>query len=293
LKALLPVFALLGASVLWGLTWLPLKRFGEHGIEGPLVTLLAHGAVGLFAVPFLVARRESYRGRYWEMAVLVFFGGLANITFASAIVKGDVMRVMVLFYLLPAWGVLGGRFVLGERIDRNRALSLAFALSGAFLVLGGPAVLDAPPSFIDLLAVISGFALSANNVVFRKVQDVPVSTKVAAMFGGSLAWAMLVVLLDGSPAPSGVSVGMWTEVVSFGLVWILLATVGTLWGVNHMEAGRAAVLIIMELVTAVVSAAIIERTVPTPIACVGGVLILLSALLEGLRDSEVEASVAT
>jgi drug/metabolite transporter (DMT)-like permease len=86
---------------------------------------------------------------------------------------------------------------------------------------------------------------------------------------------------------------MWAEVVSFGLVWILIATVGTLWGVNQMEAGRAAVLIIMELVTAVVSAAIIERTVPTPIACVGGVLILLSALLEGLRVPEVEASVAT
>jgi drug/metabolite transporter (DMT)-like permease len=290
LKAFVPVFSLLGASVLWGLTWLPLKHFGEQRVEGAVVTLFAHGSVGLITLPMLVSRFASYRHRLWEMAVLFFFGGLANISFASAIVAGDVMRVMVLFYLLPAWGVLGGRFLLGERIDRHRALSLAFALGGALLVLGGPAVFSAPPSFIDFLAVVSGFALATNNVVFRKLDDVRISTKVVAMFGGSLAWALAVVVFGFSPIPSGVDTVVWAEVVVFGLVWILLATAGTLYGVHHMEAGRAAVLIIMELVTAVVSAAVIQRSLPDPMACVGGVLILLSALLEGLRLPEVPAS---
>ena len=276
--------------MLWGLTWLPLKHFGEHRVEGAVVTLFAHGVVGVLSLPLLIARIASYRHRAREMAILFFFGGLANISFASAIVSGDVTRVMVLFYLLPAWGVLGGRYVLGERIDRNRTLSLAFALAGALLVLGGPAVFRDPPSFVDLLAVVSGFALAANNVIFRKLDDVRISTKVSTMFAGSLAWGLAVVVLGFSPIPSGVDTVIWTEVVVFGLVWILLATAGTLYGVHHMEAGRAAVLIIMELVTAVVSAAVIQRTLPDPMACVGGVLILLSALLEGLRLPEVPAS---
>lgn len=286
------MFTLLGASVLWGLTWLPLKHFGAHAVEGAVVTLFAHGTVGLLSLPLLAARYARYRHRASEMVIVAFFGGLANISFAAAIVSGDVMRVMVLFYLLPAWGVLGGRFVLGERIDRNRALSLTFALGGALLVLGGPAVFSAPPSFVDLLAVVSGFALAANNVVFRKLEDVAISTKVCAMFAGSLAWAAAVVVLGFSPIPRGVETGIWIEVVAFGLVWILLATAGTLYGVHHMEAGRASVLIIMELVTAVVSAAVIEETLPNTMACVGGFFILLSALLEGLRAPEVPASAA-
>ncbi len=276
--------------MLWGLTWLPLKHFGEHGVLGAVVTLFAHGSVGLLSLPVLAARFSSYRHRAWEMAVLFVFGGLANISFASAIVAGDVMRVMVLFYLLPAWGVLGGRLVLGERIDRNRALGLACALAGAFLVLGGPRVFSAPPSFVDLLAVVSGFTLAVNNVVFRKLEEVRISTKVMAMFGGSLAWGLAVVALGFSPIPPGVDTVIWLEVVLFGLVWILLATAGTLFGVHHLEAGRASVLIIMELVTAVVSAAIIQRTLPDALACVGGLLILSSALLEGLRLPEVPAS---
>lgn len=290
MKALPPVLTLLVASVLWGLTWLPLKHFGERGVEGAVVTLFAHGTVGLLSLPLLAVRYARYRHRLWEMAVLVFFGGLANITFAAAIVSGEVMRVMVLFYLLPAWGVLGGRFLLGERIDRNRALSLVFALGGALLVLGGPAVFSAPPSFVDLLAVVSGFALAANNVIFRKLEDVAISTKVSAMFAGSLLWALAVVAFGLSPIPRGVDTAIWIEVVVFGLVWILLATAGTLYGVHHMEAGRASVLIIMELVTAVVSAAIIQRTLPDPMACVGGVFILLSAALEGVRAPELAAS---
>ena len=46
----LPVLALLGGSVLWGLSWLPLKYFARFGIEGVIVTLVAHGSVGAIAL---------------------------------------------------------------------------------------------------------------------------------------------------------------------------------------------------------------------------------------------------
>src|SRR6187399_2138609 len=103
---MLPVVALLLASALWGLTWLPLKHFGTYGIAGPLVTLAAHGSVGLLALPFLALRVRSWRSEWPSMALLAVFGGLANLAFATAMQRGDVTRVMVLFYLLPAWGVL-------------------------------------------------------------------------------------------------------------------------------------------------------------------------------------------
>src|SRR4029077_14224968 len=111
-------------------------------------------------------------------------GGLANLAFASAIVLGDVTRVMVLFYLLPAWGVLGARFLLRERIDGRRKLSLADALGGAFFVLGGPKILEQPPNWVDGLAALSGLALAINNVLFRKASEVPVASKVGFVFVG-------------------------------------------------------------------------------------------------------------
>jgi hypothetical protein len=48
------------------------------------------------------------------------------------------------------------------------------------------------------------------------------------------------------------------------------------------QAGRSSVLIIMELVTAVVSSALILGQVPDLGVCIGGVFILASALLEAM-----------
>jgi drug/metabolite transporter (DMT)-like permease len=280
---LVPTVVLLGASVLWGLTWLPLKHFGSVGIEGPLVTLSAHGSVGVLALPFLAASRRTWLGEWPSLALLAAFGGLANLAFATAMMNGDVTRVMALFYLLPAWGVVLARVLLHEPIDTKRVLSLGSALAGAFLVLGGPRILVAPPSFIDALALLSGFALAVNNVVFRKTQRLAVATKVAAVFVGSLGWGAFTVALGGGNRPVTAGAGEWLAVVAFGLVWILLATAGTLFGVNHLEAGRSSVLILMELVTATVSSSLLSRRIPDAAACVGGALILISALIEALR----------
>jgi len=289
---LVPTVVLLCASVLWGLTWLPFKHFGAFGIEGPRVTLSAHGSVGALAIPFLFVQRRSWLPHWRSLALVGVLGGLANLAFATAIVRGDVTRVMALFYLLPAWGVVMARLFLHEPIDAPRLVSLVCALSGAFFVLGGARILVAPPSWIDAFAALSGFALAANNVTFRKAQALSVSTKVASVFVGSLAWGAIAVALDGSARPLTAPPVEWLGVVLFGLVWLLLATLGTLFGVNHLEAGRSSILILMELVTAVVSSSLVTRHIPDASACAGGVLILVSALLEAIRPARAHEPAA-
>jgi drug/metabolite transporter (DMT)-like permease len=286
LRPLYPVLILLGASVLWGLTWLPLKYFGRHGLEGAIVTLGAHGSVGVFALGWLVRSRRGWLPAWRGVLSLIFFGGLANLAFASAIVAGDVVRVMVLFYLLPVWGVLGGALLLGERVDGLRKVSVAAALGGAFLILGGFGIATSRPSMVDLLAVVAGMALALNNVLFRKLASVGVADKVAAMFVGCLLWAAALTALDPQAVPRGVPSVVWIQLITFGLVWVFVATVGTLWGVAHMEAGRSSVLIIMELLTAVASAAILNGTRLRPVEWLGGALIVAAAILEARRPSE-------
>ena len=285
----LPVFVLLVSSTAWGLTWLPLKHFGEYGIRGVWVTLVAHGTVGLLALPLLWRTRRTWAASWRQMLLLALFGGLANLAFATAIVGGEVLRVMALFYLLPAWGVLGGRVLLGERIDRSRLLSVVGALTGAFLVLGGLELAKTPPTWIDGAALTAGLSLGLHNVLFRKLQGVPVVTKVGFNFAGCLCWAAALAVLGGNPMPRGVPPVLWLEVIGFGVVWIQLATVGTLWGVHHLEAGRSSVLIIMELVTAVVSAAVLNQRTIQPGEWVGGALILSAALIEAWRPTPERA----
>jgi len=285
-KPLYPVLVLLAASVLWGLSWLPLKYFAGRGLQGVHVTLVAHGSVGALSVPWLARRSLAWRAEWRGMVLLGLFGGLANLAFASAMVEGDVVRVMVLFYLLPAWGVLGGWLLLGERVDAVRKLSVAAALVGAFLILGGVRLLAQRPSLADVAAVVSGMALALTNVLFRKMASVSVPDKVAAMFAGCLAWAVPLTLLGAQPLPASVPGAVWLTLCAFGLIWLLVATAGTQWGVAHMEAGRSSVLIIMELVVTVASAALISGAWLRPIEWLGGALIAVAAFAEARRPAE-------
>lgn len=281
-SARLPILALLAASVLWGTTWWPMKALATAGVTGLPQILVAYGTLALLLAPVLIMQFARWRPEARFMLLIFFLGGIANIAFAYSLMNGEVVRVMVLFYLLPVWGVLGGKIFLGEKIDAQRALAVVLALSGAFLILGGPAVLAAPPSWIDVLAIVSGFGFAMNNLCFRAASIAPVPSKVAMMFVGCAVIAALLIGAGVQSMPHGIPPITWAYTVALGLL-LLVATAGTQWGVTHLEAGRASILIIMELLTAVITAAWWAGETMAPMEWFGGALILSAAVLEAWR----------
>ncbi len=279
------VAVLIASATLWGVTWWPLQYFHGQGVEGIPLILVGYGAVALVLLPYLWRERAAWRGETRFLWLMFLLGGWANLSFASAMIYGEVVRAMMLFYLAPVWGVLGGRLFLGERIDGPRWMGVGLALGGAFLVLGGMAVFETTPSLIDLLAISSGMAFALNNVTCRAAAHVPLMSKTAAMFIGCGLMAVVAMPLLTMEAPA-VSAGTWVLVLLFGLAWLLVATLGTQWAVTHMEAGRASVLLITELLAAVASAVVIGGESLSGGEMVGGALILAATLLEAKRAPE-------
>ncbi|MDH4945070.1 DMT family transporter [Sulfurimonas sp. C5] len=293
MKAHLPVLVLLGASILWGLTWLPLKSINEMGIDGIGLIFLAYGMLAFILVPLLVKQFKIWKEHKKMMFLIAFFGGGANLAFTYALINGEVIRVMVLFYLLPVWGVAGGRLFLKEEIDRWRYLGAFLAISGAFLILGGFEVFNTPPSWIDLIALISGLFFALNNLMFRAAQAIPVSSKIGSMFFGCFAMAGVFLLAGVEQLPSGISDNAWLLLIGYALFWLLLANIGSQWGVTHMEAGRSSIIIILELITAVVSATLIAGETMTAIEWTGGALIMTAAFIEAFRTKDDDQPLTT
>ncbi len=285
MKLSIPVLILLCSSIGWGLTWLPLHYFESVGLDGPLLIFIAFSGASLFLLPVLL-RQKNYWMHGWRLLLMIaLLGGTANLAFQAALFYGDVVRVMILFYLLPVWSVLGGRVFLGERIDALRLLALAAALSGGVLILGGMEILSRPPDIIDLVAILAGFAFAMNNLVFRFAQTIPVPSKVASMFiGGALLTGLFVLFDEQTLSMPSPETGMLA--VLYGIGWLTLITFGTQWSVTHLEAGRAAIIMVMELVAAVVSAVIILGQSLSGAELLGAILVTSGALLEGTRSEQ-------
>lgn len=282
----LAVSALLAAGLLWGLTWIPLKYFATQGLTGITMTLCTYGVVGIVAVPLILRQRTQWRSQSGLLLLMGFTGAIGNLCFVTALSMGEVARAMLLFYLLPIWGVMGGRVFFGESLTTSRVAAVVMALCGAILVLGGPQMLLAKPSLLDILPIASGFFYTAQNLASRAADRTPMLSKTLSPFVGCTIVASLAFAFSGHQFVP-LSATLATQLMAFAFLWLILAMFATMYGVTHMEAGRASVLVIFELVVAVVSAMLIAGERLDAMGWAGALLITGAALLEARASTTV------
>ena len=282
----LALLLLFFSASLWGLTWWPVKTFAAAGLSAPWLTLLSYGPVGLAGLYFLWRERVAWQRQLWLFLLLGLVGGWANTAFINALLLGDVVRVMLLFYLSPVWSVLGGRLFLGEKVGSRRLLAVLLALAGLWFVIGGAEAFNAPLSTADLLALSAGLAFAGNNLISRATQSVPMVSKTLVVFLGCGVVSAATVGWQNLPAPA-ISASLGLALLAYGFVWMLLATATWQYGVTHLESGRAGVILITELVVAVLTVTWFGGEQMLPRIWLGGLLIAAASLIEATDNPEI------
>ena len=282
--------SLLTGSVIWGFTWLPLKYFANVGLDGHAVSLTAYVLVALVALPFIWRERGQWRSETHWLIVIGLCFGIANVGLTIALMSGSVVRVMLLFFLLPAWGALGGAVFLNESLDRRRVAAVVLSLAGVFVIVGGVRALEGLPTVADLAAFIAGISYTGAGIANRKARRIPITSRTLSSFVGCAVLAVAGLAVS-SPAIPGLSPMIWWLLAGFSFCWLLGAGLLTTYGLTHVQASRAAVFQIVELLVAVVSAVLIGKELLTLSDYAGGALILAATIIEALPRS-VQSSLA-
>lgn len=277
------VSALLGGAVLWGLFWWPLKELNAVGIHGSFVQAVAYGLPALVLLPWAL-RNPARRNQVGSLLLIALLGGWANASFATSLTYGSVVRVMLLFYLAPVWTILAARLFLGERFTRLRLTALGLALTGLAFTLGGPEAFGSPLTAIDLLALSSGLAFALNNVAVRAGHDLPEAARAVALFAGCGLISLGFMSWNGQSVPS-LDAPHVLVLAALALAWVLPGTLATFYGVARLDAGKAAILLLAELVVGVVSAVFVGGETLSQQETVGGALILTAAVIEARTES--------
>ena len=116
--------ALLTGALVWGLIWYPYRVLRDFGIDGLSATSLTY--LVAFVVALMFWRPRPTRPAHpWLLIGLALSAGGCNIGYVMATLSGEVMRVLLLFYLAPLWTV---------PLPEERARGLRPVAGGALVV---------------------------------------------------------------------------------------------------------------------------------------------------------------
>ncbi|MDR6742989.1 drug/metabolite transporter (DMT)-like permease [Herbaspirillum sp. 1173] len=287
------VAALLLNTFIWGLSWT-----GTRALEGMgLHPVWATAAIFSGCALLLLTLRHRELPLLWRHPALLGVGlatGLTNASFNMAVAYGDVVRVILLFYLMPVWTVILARLVLHEAITPRSLARVALGLGGAFIVLYQPRLgLPLPQSLPDWMAVASGLLFAVTNVLLRRLHGFSDGTRAVAMLVGSGVFASLLgVVLSVAgvvawPLPLPVAAA---PVVALWAVLFLVSNLSLQYGVARLPANIAAVIMLAEILVATFSAWMLGAAELRPQDLIGGVLIIAAPWI--VRDRRVAAQPA-
>ncbi|MGH8619492.1 MAG: DMT family transporter [Burkholderiales bacterium] len=274
------VTALVGGATVWGLVWYPYRALAEGGVPGAPAATATYLIALALVLPFVRGWPRQPRA-LGALAALAFITGWSNIGFTLGVIYGDVVRVVLLFYLSPLWTMLFARLLLGEALTGRGYGVMALALAGAGVMLWNPAIgAPLPHDAAEWMALSAGVAFALSNVLSRRMAAVPDAVRACAIFAGcsvvglaAVAWA---------PAPLA-----WPDgrgIVLLVLLGVVLAAVNlsVQFGLARVPANRAVVIYLFELVVTATAAWWLVGDVMTVREWAGGGLIVAAGLASDL-----------
>ncbi|WP_118179134.1 DMT family transporter [Paraburkholderia phosphatilytica] len=274
---------MLGASV-WGLVWYPLRYLAALGVTGTAASALTSAAACIFV---LVVRRSTIATVrwHWLLPLLALASGVTNLGFVWGCIHGEVMRVLLLFYLTPAWTALFAHFILRERLTWAGSALAALSLAGAMLMLWSPQLgLPMPASLAEWGGLAAGIGFSMSNVLIVKMSrvlpDMKPEMRTATIFGGAALFSSCASLFEAMPRhPVGEPLAMALLLV-LGLGFVLASNnMLVQYGLARVPANRASIVMLFEIVITALSAWLLAGETPGPREWAGGACIVAASLL--------------
>lgn len=287
----MPALALVFNAFVWGVSWFPFRQMEAHGLHPVWATALIYALI-VVAMGWL--RRDAWRAfATWPgLWLLGLAAGFTNVGFNWAVTQGDVVRVVLLFYLMPLWSVLLAWIFLGERPSASALARMALALAGVAVVLKTPNTdWPVPASLPDWLGVAAGFSFALANILLRRLRPAPGESRALAMFAGCALVAGLTATAGsalGAIAPPPLqppAVAGWAGWAALLGVGFVFANVCLQYGAARLAASATAVIMLSEVLFASVSSVALGAATLDARIWTGGALIVLAALWSSFARS--------
>jgi drug/metabolite transporter (DMT)-like permease len=282
---LLANLAVAGSSLFWGTLWWPMRQLAARGVDGPWVAVLTFATPVLFLLPVALWRRRHFRNGGWLLIGTGLLIGSSSMLYADGVLVGEIVRVLLLFYLMPVWSVLFERLILGTPVTPMRFGTIALGLVGMVVLMGFEDGFPLPRSLGDWFGLTSGVAWALGIVLVRLQGPTGAFEKTYAQFAGALMTGLLLMPLILSPVPAFPMMAVtdrWPWLLAIAAFWLVPTAGLSLWGAGQLSPVRSALLLMFEVPVGVISSVLLTDEPFGLREMTGGVLIVSAAIIDVL-----------
>jgi drug/metabolite transporter (DMT)-like permease len=253
----------------------------------PVVSAVLTDALALALGCLLWRKLLVSRPPWLPLILLALASGAANVGYIIGTVYGEVMRVMLLFYLAPLWTVMLAWLLLGERSGRAGLAVLILSLLGAVVMLWRPETgVPWPATPADWIGLAAGFFFALSNVLVRRSGEIDNRLKSLAAFFGVVVVGVALVPFDPTPLQKLTNIDPLSLAIALATgVSLVVATRLVYFGITHLPANRAIVIMLFELVVAALAAWWLAGESMSIREWLGGALIVAASLLSGQLEA--------
>ena len=278
-KNTVALVSLLAGATIWGLIWHPYRTLEGMAVSPALGATLTYFVAFLLGLGLFRRQLAGFRPG-WMLAMIGLVAGGCNLGYVLATVHGEVMRVLLLFYLAPLWTVLLARLLLGEKVSLPGAAVIGLSLAGAVVMLWQPSLgLPLPENGAEWLGLAAGFLFAFANVLIRKAQELSIEVKSMAVFAGVVVAGLAALPFEPGTVNLPPMAG-WLLVALIGLV-LLATNLFVQYGLTHTPANRAIVIFLFELLVAALASWLLAGEAMTLKEWLGGAMIVAASLFSG------------
>jgi drug/metabolite transporter (DMT)-like permease len=293
-STLIPSLAVAASAVFWGTTWIPLRRIDGPGVPAEWSGLLIYLVPALLVLPMILLRRNRIVAGGLPLLVSAIAVGACNGLFAVSMVFGEIGMIILLFYLNPIWATLLERAVIGTPIAGFRWAGIGLGLLGLVALQGLAGRWPLPSNAAEWMGLAAGLCWAIGLVATNVAQSSMVEKTFLQFVFAAFTAGLLVFLLgwtDTWPTVAGLTASMpW--ILAAAALWVVPAMGLSLWGASRMSPARASMLLMLEVLVGVGSAAWLAGEELGMNKIVGGALILSASLVEAWGSARADRKAA-
>ena len=126
-----PNLTVIIACLFWGTYWIPLRYINTDNSDSVWPIFISFLLLALILInPLINSFKNILMKNNYFFLLGCFFAALGIALYSESLLRGEIAKVVVLFYLCPMWGAIFSKLILKNSLTINRIFSI---LLGRFI----------------------------------------------------------------------------------------------------------------------------------------------------------------